>query len=140
MPTTTSQSQGDSSQFLNSSVNPQIFSYQSHQAICSTPNKNNSNNYPQIKTVKPRIRNDLSVRKKRDSSNIASEISSNKIVRLMKDNKQSQPPKRCEKRDKTEVKLCPICGDTASSHMHYGGRSCTSCRAFFRRSVLKQSR
>ena len=140
MPTTTSQSQGDSSQFLISPINPQILSYQSHQAICSSPKKNISNNCQETKIVKPGLRNDLSIRRKRDSSNTANEISSNKIVRLLKDYKQSQPPKRCDKRENIEVKLCPICGDTASSHMHYGGRSCTSCRAFFRRTVVKQSR
>ena len=32
--------------------------------------------------------------------------------------------------------FCPICGNTeAGSHLHYGGRGCSSCRAFFRRSV-----
>ena len=31
--------------------------------------------------------------------------------------------------------LCPICGNEAGKHVHYGGRACTSCRAFFRRSV-----
>ena len=33
--------------------------------------------------------------------------------------------------------MCPICGDEASKYAHYGGRSCQSCRAFFRRSVKK---
>jgi hypothetical protein len=31
--------------------------------------------------------------------------------------------------------VCPICGNEAGKHIHYGGRACTSCRAFFRRSV-----
>ena len=31
--------------------------------------------------------------------------------------------------------VCPICGNEAGRHVHYGGRACTSCRAFFRRSV-----
>ena len=30
---------------------------------------------------------------------------------------------------------CKVCGDKVSKHVHYGGRSCNSCRAFFRRSV-----
>ncbi len=30
--------------------------------------------------------------------------------------------------------ICPICGNEAGKHVHYGGRACTSCRAFFRRS------
>lgn len=31
--------------------------------------------------------------------------------------------------------LCPVCGNEAGKHVHYGGKACTSCRAFFRRSV-----
>ena len=31
--------------------------------------------------------------------------------------------------------LCPICGAPAGKHRYYGGKSCGSCRAFFRRSV-----
>lgn len=31
--------------------------------------------------------------------------------------------------------LCPICSNEAGKHSHYGGRGCSSCRAFFRRSV-----
>ena len=32
--------------------------------------------------------------------------------------------------------FCPICGNAeAGNHLHYGGRGCSSCRAFFRRSV-----
>ena len=33
------------------------------------------------------------------------------------------------------VDLCPICGALAGKHRYYGGKSCGSCRAFFRRSV-----
>ena len=39
-----------------------------------------------------------------------------------------------------EVRGCNVCGDKTSKYCHYGGRSCQSCRAFFRRSVLKSSR
>ena len=36
--------------------------------------------------------------------------------------------------------LCPICenGD-AGNHKHYGGKACTSCKAFFRRSVENEA-
>ena len=35
---------------------------------------------------------------------------------------------------------CPICGmGETGTHNHYGGRACTSCRAFFRRSVQTSS-
>ena len=30
---------------------------------------------------------------------------------------------------------CPVCGDTAIAHFHYGGMCCYSCKAFFRRVV-----
>ena len=33
---------------------------------------------------------------------------------------------------------CKVCGDASSKFIHYGGRSCQSCRAFFRRTVEKQ--
>jgi hypothetical protein len=33
-----------------------------------------------------------------------------------------------------DPKLCGACGDVAKSN-HFGGRSCDSCKAFFRRSV-----
>ena len=31
--------------------------------------------------------------------------------------------------------LCLVCGEKAGKHTYYGGKSCQSCRAFFRRSV-----
>lgn len=31
--------------------------------------------------------------------------------------------------------VCLICGDKAIRHVHYGGRCCFSCKAFFRRAV-----
>ena len=36
--------------------------------------------------------------------------------------------------------VCQVCGDKASNYIHYGGRSCHSCRAFFRRSIEAASR
>ena len=30
---------------------------------------------------------------------------------------------------------CKVCGDLASDYTHYGGKSCYSCRIFFKRSV-----
>ena len=35
---------------------------------------------------------------------------------------------------------CPVCGiGDIGRHYHYGGRACSSCRAFFRRSVQNSS-
>ena len=41
---------------------------------------------------------------------------------------------------KPAFRQCKVCGDKAGEHIHYGGRSCTSCRQFFRRCVLKTNR
>ena len=34
---------------------------------------------------------------------------------------------------------CLVCGDEAIRHVHYGGRCCFSCKAFFRRAVNWQN-
>jgi hypothetical protein len=34
---------------------------------------------------------------------------------------------------------CPICGDSAAKHVHYGAMTCFSCRAFFRRSIQNKT-
>ena len=41
---------------------------------------------------------------------------------------------------KLNLDICPVCGDNATKYVHYNGRSCQSCRAFFRRSSNKFSR
>lgn len=40
---------------------------------------------------------------------------------------------------KIPLHFCPICANEAGKHSHYGGRGCSSCRAFFRRSVQNRS-
>ena len=34
-----------------------------------------------------------------------------------------------------DSKFCLICGEISGKHLYYGGQSCQSCKAFFRRSV-----
>jgi hypothetical protein len=41
-------------------------------------------------------------------------------------------------RNNKTKKLCEVCGDIAKS-LHFGGLSCDSCKAFFRRSVHKDA-
>ena len=41
--------------------------------------------------------------------------------------------------DEHDGKHCLVCGDIAGKHIYYGGISCGSCRAFFRRAVRNDS-
>ena len=38
-----------------------------------------------------------------------------------------------------KISECPICSEVCVNHLHYGGISCYSCKAFFRRSVAAPS-
>ena len=38
--------------------------------------------------------------------------------------------------EQTKLDLCNVCGDVAGKHTYFGGKSCPSCRQFFRRSVI----
>ena len=51
-----------------------------------------------------------------------------------------ETPKKRRKQLKSTIKLCKVCGDIESKFVHYGGRSCESCRAFFRRTVETTAR
>jgi len=46
-----------------------------------------------------------------------------------------KPLSSCQK-----ISECPICCEVCVNHLHYGGISCYSCKAFFRRSVTAPSR
>ena len=35
----------------------------------------------------------------------------------------------------SDTEKCQICGDSAAIHIHYGAKTCFSCRSFFRRSI-----
>ena len=42
--------------------------------------------------------------------------------------------------NESDATRCPVCGiGDVGRHYHYGGRACSSCRAFFRRSVQNSS-
>ena len=140
IPTTTNQSQEDNPQFVITSMRPPNSSSESNQIVCSPLNDDDSNECQEAKTIKPIKRNHLYTKRKHNSSLTTNDVSNNKRCLLTDNNKQSRHIKRLNKREKNAAKQCPVCGDTASSHIHYGGRSCASCRAFFRRSVVKQSR
>ena len=53
---------------------------------------------------------------------------------------KKSPPLLNDVKEQHFDSLCPACNDKASTHVHYGGRSCHSCRAFFRRSVININR
>ncbi|XP_040573223.1 uncharacterized protein [Lepeophtheirus salmonis] len=51
----------------------------------------------------------------------------------------SEPSSQIIIRREALPRLCQICGEVAGKHVYYGGQCCTSCRAFFRRSVQNNS-
>ena len=65
--------------------------------------------------------------------------SRNKLKSRKHQSKEDNRSKHAQQ-DGTMIESCKVCGDIASTHIHYGGRSCQSCRAFFRRSVVKFSK
>jgi len=64
---------------------------------------------------------------------------SSKAKDLSKLQKQDNTKKQFTN-DCNSSKKCKVCGDKESKHVHYGGRSCQSCRAFFRRYVKTLTR
>ena len=56
------------------------------------------------------------------------------------DNSEKDKSSRYDPQSHNAIEACQVCGNIASTHVHYGGRSCQSCRAFFRRSVVKFSK
>ena len=128
---------------LLSSMNAPNFSFESHESVSSNQDNIGSNTCPQTEKVVQAQTNQVVNKRKRTSSSISNDIVVNEKKEFLENNAKIELNENDDKTKETEddaVKLCPVCGDTASSHTHYGGRSCASCRAFFRRSVIKQSR
>ena len=50
-------------------------------------------------------------------------------------NNQGSNDDEVENTTELNYSSCKVCGDLASDHSHYGGKSCYSCRIFFKRSV-----
>ena len=59
---------------------------------------------------------------------------------LKKATKSIKMDERVKENEESNSTLCKVCGDTATKYIHYGGRSCASCRAFFRRSAESAKR
>jgi len=53
---------------------------------------------------------------------------------------QKSSRKQISSTRKVSSMICPVCGDMATSHRHYGGLSCLSCKAFFRRAVTSSNK
>ena len=67
-------------------------------------------------------------------TNQIAEVRNNKLTHS-KDVKKLRRKCKSDPEINGSSNLCQICGELAGKHSYYGGRSCQSCRAFFRRSA-----
>ena len=81
--------------------------------------------------------NDISLNRLNGSSN-TSENTKDPLSQLARTTVHCERTLGVEARNAEEQaksEFCGVCGDTAGTHFYYGGKSCKSCRQFFRRSV-----
>ena len=94
-------------------------------------NRENLRNNKLEKQSYPSISPPKNVQSSNRASNCISPNSLNKSNKL-----ESRKRRKTSDHDSpTESNICQVCGEIAGKHNYYGGRSCPSCRAFFRRSV-----
>ena len=94
-------------------------------------NRENLRNNKLEKQSYPSISPPKNVQSSNRASNCISPNSLNKSNKL----ESRKRRKTSDHGSTTESNICQVCGEIAGKHNYYGGRSCPSCRAFFRRSV-----
>ena len=105
--------------------------------IDGSPNKLEfCNLVSRLEKLESKIKLTIDNKKYRNTSKTCNSIKARKSSDLQEQvNTNKQFTNACHSSEK-----CKICGDKASKHIHYGGKSCHSCRAFFRRCVNKFKR
>ena len=94
-------------------------------------NRENLRNNKLEKQSYPSISPPKNVQSSNRASNCISPNSLNQLNKLESRKRRKTSDHGCT----TESNICQVCDEIAGKHNYYGGRSCPSCRAFFRRSV-----
>ena len=80
-------------------------------------------------SFQPRIEQVMSLQSDKSQVSQSKEANNNSTVPV------SPPPAPPDLGPGKSMIDCPVCGDIAVAHFHYGGMCCYSCKAFFRRVV-----